>query len=68
MNNETEALPEGSNLKSFYSYKNTFDKDSVWLAVPKQGMSGEQRRMTSIVSKLPAMLRPGVLSSQQANI
>lgn len=25
-------------LKGFYSYKNTFDKDSVWLEIPKQGV------------------------------
>lgn len=24
-------------LKGFYSYKNTFDKDSVWLDIPKHG-------------------------------
>jgi hypothetical protein len=24
-------------LKGFYSYKNTFDEDSVWLEIPKQG-------------------------------
>lgn len=27
------------NLKGFYSYKNTFDKDSVWLNIPKHGRS-----------------------------
>lgn len=26
------------NLRGFYSYKNTFDKDSVWLDIPKHGM------------------------------
>jgi hypothetical protein len=26
------------NLKGFYSYKNTFDKDSVWLSIPKDGI------------------------------
>lgn len=25
-------------LKGFYSYKNTFDADSVWLEIPKQGV------------------------------
>ncbi|KAJ5934584.1 transcriptional regulator family: Fungal Specific TF [Penicillium verhagenii] len=36
MNNENAASPEGrGNLNGFYSYKNTFDKDSVWLDVPK---------------------------------
>jgi hypothetical protein len=24
-------------LKGFYSYKNTFDKDSIWLDIPKHG-------------------------------
>ncbi|KAJ5134293.1 Transcription activator AMTR1 [Penicillium atrosanguineum] len=35
--NEDLAQPhEGrGNLKGFYSYKNTFDKDSVWLDIPK---------------------------------
>lgn len=38
MNNESGASPEGrGNLNGFYSYKNTFDKDSVWLDVPKHG-------------------------------
>lgn len=27
------------NLKGFYSYKNTFHKDSVWLDIPKHGES-----------------------------
>lgn len=41
MNNESGAAPEGrGNLNGFYSYKNTFDKDSVWLDVPKHGMIG----------------------------
>ncbi|KAJ5263631.1 transcriptional regulator family: Fungal Specific TF [Penicillium angulare] len=36
MNKEGEPTPEGrGNLKGFYSYKNTFDKDSVWLDIPK---------------------------------
>lgn len=30
--------PDGrGSLNGFYSYKNTFDKDSVWLDVPKHG-------------------------------
>lgn len=38
MNEDLAQPPEGrGNLKGFYSYKNTFDKDSVWLAVPKHG-------------------------------
>ncbi|KAJ5653566.1 transcriptional regulator family: Fungal Specific TF [Penicillium lividum] len=36
MNNEPGGSPEGrGNLQGFYSYKNTFDKDSVWLDIPK---------------------------------
>lgn len=46
MNNNLAAPPEGrGNLRGFYSYKNTFDKDSVWLDIPKHG---------SIVRTLPA--------------
>ena len=38
MNKEPGAPPEGrGDLKGFYSYKNTFDKDSVWLDIPKHG-------------------------------
>ena len=25
-------------LRGFYSYKNTFDENSVWLEIPKQGV------------------------------
>lgn len=28
---------DDGNLKGFYSYKNTFGKDSVWLDIPKHG-------------------------------
>lgn len=37
--NDNLAVPlEGrGNLRGFYSYKNTFDKDSVWLDIPKHG-------------------------------
>ena len=43
MNKEAEeAEAESSSgrgaLKGFFSYKNTFDKDSVWLDIPKHGM------------------------------
>jgi len=27
-----------SNLKGFYAYKNTFNGESVWLDIPKQGI------------------------------
>ena len=33
-----EAGPSRS-LGGFYSYKNTFDEDSVWLKIPKQSRS-----------------------------
>ncbi|KAK2871887.1 hypothetical protein FQN49_002724 [Arthroderma sp. PD_2] len=38
MNQEEDAVgPSGrGNLKGFYSYKNTFGADSVWLEIPKQ--------------------------------
>lgn len=42
MNDRLEALPEGrGDLKGFYSYKNTFDKDSVWLDIPKHGTTAK---------------------------
>lgn len=37
--NLNEPLEGRGNLNGFYSYKNTFDKDSVWLDVPKDGMA-----------------------------
>jgi hypothetical protein len=38
MNRSSDQSPEGrGSLNGFYSYKNTFDKDSVWLDVPKHG-------------------------------
>lgn len=37
MNKDEEASGKGS-LRGFYSYKNTFDKDSVWLDIPKNGI------------------------------
>ena len=38
MNNEGNEA-DGGGLKSFYSYKNTFPRESIWVEVPKQGMS-----------------------------
>ncbi|PTU17822.1 hypothetical protein P175DRAFT_0512028 [Aspergillus ochraceoroseus IBT 24754] len=36
MNKDLDGAPDGrGNLNGFYSYKNTFDKDSVWLDIPK---------------------------------
>lgn len=38
MNNESMGSPgDRGSLKGFYSYKNTFHEDSVWLDIPKQG-------------------------------
>lgn len=35
---ELAASGGRGNLRGFYSYKNTFNKDSVWLDIPKHGM------------------------------
>lgn len=35
---EAEASSGRGALKGFFSYKNTFDRDSVWLDIPKHGM------------------------------
>lgn len=35
---EDEGQESRGGLKGFYSYKNTFDEDSVWLEIPKQGV------------------------------
>ncbi|KAJ6130177.1 transcriptional regulator family: Fungal Specific TF [Penicillium capsulatum] len=35
MNTRGGAPEDHGNLKGFYSYKNSFDKDSVWLDIPK---------------------------------
>lgn len=32
---------DGAGLKGFYSYKNTFGDDNVWLEIPKHGMKQE---------------------------
>lgn len=34
--NQTEKA--GHDLSGFYSYKDTFDEDSVWLEIPKHSM------------------------------
>ena len=40
MNKDLEDCSSGrGSLKGFYSYKNTFAKDSVWLDIPKHGIS-----------------------------
>lgn len=41
-------------LKGFYSYKNTFDEDSVWLDIPKHG-TGTPPRESDLHS--PAIMR-----------
>ena len=28
---------ETDSLKSFYAYKNSFEKDSIWVKIPKRG-------------------------------
>lgn len=43
MNNRAGGTPEDrGNLKGFYSYKNTFEKDSVWLDIPKHGTTAHR--------------------------
>jgi len=39
MNKDDGSSPVVSrgSLKQFYSYKNTFDENSVWLDIPKDG-------------------------------
>ena len=35
--NEDSSAPEqGPSLSGFYSYKNTFDTNTVWMDIPKQ--------------------------------
>lgn len=34
---DSSGAMSSGNLKGFYSYKNTFDEDSVWLDIPKDG-------------------------------
>ncbi|EEH34664.2 hypothetical protein PAAG_05713 [Paracoccidioides lutzii Pb01] len=36
MNGAVTGNGDGSSLRRFYSYKNTFDENSVWLEIPKQ--------------------------------
>ncbi|EEH16200.2 hypothetical protein PABG_06287 [Paracoccidioides brasiliensis Pb03] len=36
MNGTVTGDGDGSSLRRFYSYKNTFDENSVWLEIPKQ--------------------------------
>jgi len=39
MNAQPDGAGPGNSLRGFYSYKNTFDKSSVWLETPKQRRS-----------------------------
>jgi len=39
MNAQPDEAGPGNSLRGFYSYKNTFDKGSVWLETPKQRQS-----------------------------
>jgi len=39
MNAQPDEAGPGKSLRGFYSYKNTFDKGSVWLETPKQRQS-----------------------------
>ncbi|MCJ1271014.1 hypothetical protein MMC22_010913 [Lobaria immixta] len=39
MNATENESGTGQNLSGFYAYKNTFDEDSVWLDIPKNGQS-----------------------------
>lgn len=54
MNNRAGGTPEDrGNLKGFYSYKNTFEKDSVWLDIPKHGTTahrGEEWRDVVLIA------------------
>lgn len=61
MNKGGEAVGQRGNLKGFYSYKNTFDEDSVWLEVPKQGMLCVQEWFRP---RMSAMARPSVLETR----
>jgi hypothetical protein len=36
MNGDTEDEENGDSLKAFYMYKNTFDKDQIWVGVPQR--------------------------------
>lgn len=39
MNTNAAAQEGRGDLKGFFSYKDSFDKDSVWLDIPKHGES-----------------------------
>lgn len=39
MNKDDDVSSERGGLKGFYSYKNTFDEDAVWLEIPKEGVN-----------------------------
>lgn len=41
MNNDRDDQSSRESLKGFYSYKNTFDEDSVWLEIPRNGTKAQ---------------------------
>lgn len=51
----SDAATGRGTLKGFYSYKNTFDKDSVWLDIPKHGMDKETIPAVSLVNLTGAL-------------
>lgn len=32
-----DDLGDDNSLKGFYAYKNTFDEDTIWMDIPKNG-------------------------------
>ena len=53
MNKDSTGSPGSrGNLKGFYSYKNTFDEDSVWLDIPKHG-TAPVASMDGLILSLP---------------
>ena len=39
MNAQVDGAGSSHSLSGFYAYKNTFDRNSVWLDIPKQSQS-----------------------------
>lgn len=53
MNKDLDDPENGrGSLKGFYSYKNTFDKDSVWLDIPKHGRHHSTARVTGVLAEV----------------
>lgn len=56
MNNQGEETPEGrGSLNGFYSYKNSFDENSVWLDIPKHGRVGLFRSIVIVIDGYPVV-------------